>query len=166
MQEKHKNIDTKKWTQPCISCFVILYRASCLLFCHIEYSSCVSSLSYGTQPCVSCIFNCSKIVSAVLWFKSHLVSPLLQYSRRQARRGTGASTWRMTCQRTSPWLKRHHVVLEGDWRSKMAAPEEQELSQAQTEKLLQFQVASGSISSFRFKALFWSIWDRVQFLLH
>ena len=27
-----------------------------------------------------------------------------------------------------------------DWRGKMAAPEEQELSQAQTEKLLQFQV--------------------------
>lgn len=28
------------------------------------------------------------------------------------------------------------------WRGKMAAPEEQELSQAQTEKLLQFQVVS------------------------
>lgn len=50
----------------------------------------------------------------------------------------------MTCQSKTPCLIRHHVVFEGDWRGKMAAPEEQELSQAQTEKLLQFQVASGS----------------------
>lgn len=33
-------------------------------------------------------------------------------------------------------------ALLDDWRGKMAAPEEPELSQAQTEKLLQFQVDS------------------------
>lgn len=37
--------------------------------------------------------------------------------------------------------RRSYALLD-DWRGKMAAPEEPELSQAQTEKLLQFQVDS------------------------
>lgn len=91
------------------------------------------------------LFSLLKLKTALCLLYCYLEHSLVSPPVQQAA-GVRASTWRLTCQRTSPWLKRHHVVFVGDWRGKMAAPEEQELSQAQTEKLLQFQVASASFS--------------------
>lgn len=61
----------------------------------------------------------------------------LQAARRQQPADQPAEQRPQPASGKDSW--RRYALLD-DWRGKMAAPEEPELSQAQTEKLLQFQV--------------------------